>query len=794
MILYRSQGALESGHRLLWYRIGRVLGHGTFGITYLAEDINLKKPVAIKEFFPNHYCSRKDDSAEIGTLPVDVAENYKWAMERFLSEARTLAKFEHPNIIRVLNVFEENGTAYMVMNYESGVSFADLLKQRRTLSEDELTKITKPLLDGLEKVHATGFIHRDIKPSNIYIRKDGTPVLLDFGSARQSIKEQTQDVTRLISPGYAPIEQYTNNSNLQGPWSDIYGIGATLYRAVTGQAPSSAVDRSEAIMNGEDDFVPSAELVSGTYSQGFLRAIDHALAYRAQDRPQDIATWRQEFDDYVYADAPTQPMDADATQPEEDEDDGDVATDQIDRRVGEVIDDWKKEQPSNQNEDVATEQIAQKVDKIIDDWKKDPRPNQKPASAEGWKRSPRQNQKPASAEERKNGLHPRQKPASTEASIPRRFSADGESPQPHSRSGRYPDSRVVRNSYTDKIRSEGEAGSAAAFNDLPTMVPLELQAGLLPEAEPENRRRHGIYRYVIKGSLAVAACGLVAMVLLTLMNDPAVLQQLKQFGAGSENNMEVAEESDRSAHSVPDQQPEAPRELAAEQTGALKQQLSETSQAQPENEATPAVNEPEVESITNIGRDTVVDLESTATTPRESQELQSGSPGTDMDRAQQQTDIEDQLVAARADLAARRLTTPPGNNAYDKYQSILEDDPDNQEAREGLQRILDLYLFIAFDAMARGNLRHADEMLQRAAKVNPQSPRLIQAHAKLRKQGDQIRTSSDSVSPAVHHNSEPSPPIPAGYERNGDRIVPSPPLPARDEANGDRTVPSPPLH
>ena len=298
---------MEPGYRLLWYRIGRILGRGAFGTTYLAEDINLHRPVAIKEFFPNQYCSRQNNSAQIRPLSDASADDFRWAMERFLSEARTLAQFEHPNIIRVINVFEENGTAYMVMHYESGVSLSALLKKRRTLNEQEVARITLPILDGLEKVHSRGFIHRDIKPSNIYIREGGSPVLLDFGSARQSMQEYTQTLTSLVSPGYAPIEQYTSKGDRQGPWTDIYGMGATLYRAVTGLVPPSAVDRSEALSEGKEDYMTKArELVRAPYSDAFLNAIDHALAFSVDQRPQSIEDWRTEFG-LSLADIDTQP-------------------------------------------------------------------------------------------------------------------------------------------------------------------------------------------------------------------------------------------------------------------------------------------------------------------------------------------------------------------------------------------------------------------------------------------------------------------------------------------------------
>jgi serine/threonine protein kinase len=297
-----SSHALTTGHELHWYRIERVLGQGAFGITYLAHDINLDRHVAIKEYLPSQFSSRKGDMT---VTPISDAqkEDFEWGLKRFISEARTLTKFEHHNLVKVLNVFEMNNTAYMVMNYEVGKSLNQLLKIRKILSESEITKILLPLMSGLELMHAKGFLHRDIKPGNIFIRDDGSPVLLDFGSARQlrstpgtGNSEEQQTLTSLISPGYAPIEQYGSRGDRQGPWTDIYGLGATLYRAVTGLIPAAAVDRGEAIMHDMGDpFLGISEAYKDRYSRKFLKALDHAMAFKAQDRPQSIVDWRREF-------------------------------------------------------------------------------------------------------------------------------------------------------------------------------------------------------------------------------------------------------------------------------------------------------------------------------------------------------------------------------------------------------------------------------------------------------------------------------------------------------------------
>lgn len=289
------RNSLKTNHRLHWYLVDKVLGQGGFGITYLAHDPNLDQFVAVKEYLPMELAVRDGDNS---VYPASEAngERYKWGLDRFISEARTLAKFKHPAIVRVLSVFEENNTAYMVMEYERGQSFQQVIDQRRTIPEQELMQIIGPLLDGLEVIHASGFIHRDIKPANIYIRRDGTPVLLDFGSARQALGEQTKSLTSIVSPGYAPFEQYYSKSDKQGPWTDIYSLAATAYRAITGLMPMDAIDRSEAILKAEKDAFISAEVIGrGKYSPQFLKAIDNGLHFSEKKRPQTVDEWRTQL-------------------------------------------------------------------------------------------------------------------------------------------------------------------------------------------------------------------------------------------------------------------------------------------------------------------------------------------------------------------------------------------------------------------------------------------------------------------------------------------------------------------
>ena len=309
-----SPMVLQAGYELHWYRVESVLGQGAFGITYLAHDVNLDRQVAIKEYLPGQFSIRNTDLTVRPTTDA-YKEDFEWGLKRFISEAKILTKFEHPNLVRVFNVFEMNNTAYMVMNYEVGKSLQQILKSRKTLNESELMKIIIPLLSGLEVMHEKGFVHRDIKPGNIFIRRDGSPVLLDFGSARQTRAErgkemtaEPQTVTTLVSPGYAPIEQYSSNSNRQGPWTDIYGLGATLYKTVTGKMPLAAVDRSETIVHDNKDcYQPVSNLGEGRYTEKFLAAIDHAMAFKADERPQDVVEWRTEFG-ILEDDIPTMPV------------------------------------------------------------------------------------------------------------------------------------------------------------------------------------------------------------------------------------------------------------------------------------------------------------------------------------------------------------------------------------------------------------------------------------------------------------------------------------------------------
>src|SRR6185503_20894627 len=259
------------------------LGIGGFGLTYLATDQNLNLQVALKEYLPGEIALRAPDNSIAPTSPA-TSETFNWGKRRFLDESRTLASFRHPNIVRVMRFFEANGSAYMVMEFVAGAALPDWVKTRRPMPHAEIMALVRPLLDGLEVVHKAGYTHRDIKPGNIYMREDSSPVLLDFGSARM----QASELTAVVSPGYAPFEQYHTQGN-QGPWSDLYALSGVLYWIVTGNRPHEAAARVR-----KDTMPPALQIGERKlYPAEFLAALDWALAPHEEQRPQTVKEWRE---------------------------------------------------------------------------------------------------------------------------------------------------------------------------------------------------------------------------------------------------------------------------------------------------------------------------------------------------------------------------------------------------------------------------------------------------------------------------------------------------------------------
>lgn len=284
-----SDNTLPTGYELGDYTIEAILGQGGFGITYLASDGHLGTRVAIKEYFPSLLATRGEDWIIRCRSDIDQGAQrvFAWGLKQFLKEARALGKFKHHNIVRVLRFLEANGTAYMVMEYESGQSLAHrLVMSGNRLDQATLLRVFIPILNGLQAVHVAGLLHRDIKPDNIYLRTDESPMLIDFGSVRPSTPEDENTQPIALTPAYAALEQYPGQGQ-EGPWTDIYSIGASMYRCVTGAQPISSIKRYDAIRGYKPDPVkPLSESRPDGYAEFVVNCIDWAMQSHAKDRPQ----------------------------------------------------------------------------------------------------------------------------------------------------------------------------------------------------------------------------------------------------------------------------------------------------------------------------------------------------------------------------------------------------------------------------------------------------------------------------------------------------------------------------
>ncbi|MDQ3565482.1 MAG: hypothetical protein M3436_15605 [Pseudomonadota bacterium] len=285
--------SLLPGSKLHWYRIDSVLGQGDYWFTYLASDLNLDRPVIITEYMPCKI-ARRDTRGVIHPAAEHGAE-YKAGLECFLTDAQKLAGIRHQNIAQALNAFEANNSAYIVVSHEQGKK-AEQLFDGSTVAEKELLAFVLPILDGLEAIHASGYIHRYIEPSSIIIRPDGSPVLTGFNPGGGALFNPANTLTKHFPSGFAPIELYFGDGELHGPWTDIFSLGATLYQAVVGVAPVAAIERSRMFVQGGTDPLMSVLPVGqGNYSNAFLKAIDHALGFLPTQRPLTVPAWRNEL-------------------------------------------------------------------------------------------------------------------------------------------------------------------------------------------------------------------------------------------------------------------------------------------------------------------------------------------------------------------------------------------------------------------------------------------------------------------------------------------------------------------
>ncbi|NLP62985.1 protein kinase [Paraburkholderia sacchari] len=289
---------LPNGHRLAGFELDSVLGTGGFGIVYRAFDRTLQRAVAVKEYMPAMLASREGDFT-VALRAARFSQAFDAGRAAFLNEARLLAQFDHPGLVKVLHFWESHGTAYMVMPYYEGQTLEQLHQRGQRLSEPALLRLLAAVLGALDVLHRAQCFHRDISLDNILILPNGNPVLLDFGAARKLIGDMVDETAMMLKPGYAPIEQYTDDPAFQqGPWTDIYALGAVAYALMTGELPPAAVVRSI-----QDQYRPLAGRAAANgdeqrngqehYSERVRAAIDHALALRIEDRPESVAAFAQ---------------------------------------------------------------------------------------------------------------------------------------------------------------------------------------------------------------------------------------------------------------------------------------------------------------------------------------------------------------------------------------------------------------------------------------------------------------------------------------------------------------------
>lgn len=265
------------------YIVGRVIGQGGFGITYLGWDLNLAIRIAVKEFFPQGLVSRAPGGNNVISYTGSIKDQFTFGVESFIKEAKTLARFDqHPNIVTVRDFFKENNTAYMVMTYIEGLTLLEHVNRTgNKIPVEQAVQIIMHVIDALKEVHSAGIMHRDVSPDNIFIDRESRVVLIDFGSARQKMREKSKSLSVILKAGYAPEEQYRSRGK-QGPWTDIYAVAATFYRCITGQVVPDSIDRMI-----EDKLIPPSKL-DVNIDPALETVLLKALAVKADNRYQDL--------------------------------------------------------------------------------------------------------------------------------------------------------------------------------------------------------------------------------------------------------------------------------------------------------------------------------------------------------------------------------------------------------------------------------------------------------------------------------------------------------------------------
>ena len=288
-----QSNALSIGSMLEEFEILSILGAGGFGITYKVKDTNLNKIMVIKEYMPNAFASRSNNTT-VTCISKD-RETFEWGLERFLDEARTLSSFDHISIVKAHRFFEANNTAYFVMDFYEGETLEDYLKKHpnKQFNQDEILSVMMPIIEGLKAVHNEGFLHRDIAPDNIFLRQTKPPILIDFGASRNALGVQSQNISAIVKHGYSPPEQYTSSSN-QDETTDLYAISAVIYQMITGVKPPESTHRQTEAFNGDSDPIEDIEQIyKDKFRPSFLKTVAKGLSLRQKDRVQSIKEFQE---------------------------------------------------------------------------------------------------------------------------------------------------------------------------------------------------------------------------------------------------------------------------------------------------------------------------------------------------------------------------------------------------------------------------------------------------------------------------------------------------------------------
>lgn len=277
------------------YIVGKVLGYGGFGVTYLGWDGKLEQKVAIKEYLPGEFSTRMPGQSQITVFNGDKSEQFRDGLKKFVEESKKLAKFQNePGIVKIFDSFEENETAYIIMEYLDGITLKEYLDQVGTIPEDETVDMLMPVMDSLQVVHAEGLLHRDIAPDNIFLTKSGEVKLIDFGASRYATTSHSRSLTVIIKPGYSPEEQYRSRGD-QGTYTDVYAIAATMYRMITGKTPPDAMERRAKYENQNKDILIEPHKLTKNISRNREVAILNAMNVRVEDRTPDIRSFIEEL-------------------------------------------------------------------------------------------------------------------------------------------------------------------------------------------------------------------------------------------------------------------------------------------------------------------------------------------------------------------------------------------------------------------------------------------------------------------------------------------------------------------